>query len=183
MQKKKTRKIYRYLDEVLPLDVDQTCVYNTKDKGHDYKKWRRERKLYGFDERETWALSFTSAVWLYSHLRRFKDLTDCEMYSDDAHQYNVNIIKVDKEARLCYTVCEEDIKYCDKIVKRKFIKFDYIKLQLSYGEIIDLILAYLKEYIATEENIDASEEKIAVCNALGAEAFKLYGIILPSLWW
>ena len=34
---KKKRRLYRYLDEVLPFDVDQTCMYNTKDRGHNYK--------------------------------------------------------------------------------------------------------------------------------------------------
>lgn len=48
------------------------------------KEWVRERKIYGFDERETWALDRYFIEWLYSHLKmyleRADDVIDLEFY-------------------------------------------------------------------------------------------------------
>ena len=35
--------------------------------------WKKERKLYGFDSRETWNLDRTFIEWLYSHCMMFKE--------------------------------------------------------------------------------------------------------------
>lgn len=40
------------------------------------KEWRRERKSYGFDNRETWNLNSQFVEWLYSHLKMYLDKAD-----------------------------------------------------------------------------------------------------------
>lgn len=35
-------------------------------------QWHKERRNYGFDNRETWNLNYTFYVWLYEHLMMFK---------------------------------------------------------------------------------------------------------------
>lgn len=41
------------------------------DKDKRAKKWKKERKKYGFDDRETWNLNHTFVEWLYSHLMMY----------------------------------------------------------------------------------------------------------------
>jgi hypothetical protein len=38
-------------------------------------QWRKERKQYGFDSRETWNLDRTFVEWLYSHLMMYQECT------------------------------------------------------------------------------------------------------------
>ena len=35
--------------------------------------WEEERRVYGFDERETWSLDFAFYEWLYERLMMFRD--------------------------------------------------------------------------------------------------------------
>lgn len=37
-------------------------------------KWAKERKTYGFDERETWSLKDQSLYWLYEHIKMYKEV-------------------------------------------------------------------------------------------------------------
>lgn len=39
-----------------------------------YERFYAQRRKYGFDERETWALNFTFYAWLYEHLKMYKDV-------------------------------------------------------------------------------------------------------------
>lgn len=39
-------------------------------------KWKKQRKIYGFDDRETYGLDFTYAIWLYSRVKMFKDVAE-----------------------------------------------------------------------------------------------------------
>ena len=54
------------------------------------KKWKKERKKYGFDSRETWNLDSTMAELLYERLKMFNE---------------VNIIDTS-----CHTVEVDDVK-------------------------------------------------------------------------
>lgn len=38
-------------------------------------KWYRQRKKWGFDDRETWSLDFTIAKFVLPRLKRFRELT------------------------------------------------------------------------------------------------------------
>lgn len=40
------------------------------------KRWKKERKKYGFDTRDTWNLDYTFLLWLYEHLKLFLKCTD-----------------------------------------------------------------------------------------------------------
>ena len=60
----------KYLDDLgIPIEV-----YNHKlrfDKRHF--KWWKQRRDYGFDDRETWNLDYELVAWLYSHCMMFKE--------------------------------------------------------------------------------------------------------------
>lgn len=58
----------KYLD-----DIGVTNMPDSWGKSKDERQsaWKEDRKLYGFDERETWSLDFTFFLWLYEHLKMY----------------------------------------------------------------------------------------------------------------
>lgn len=170
-------KRYRNLGKVIRQD-QTTGMFNTMDidETDRQEKFEKERKTYGFDERETWNLSFTSITWLYAHLKKYKQLTTAEIYGDLAHKYKVKIIDKDEGSRLYRFSYDRKFykysRYEDKV------RFKYKYRVLSLGEIIDIILEYFEYYF--KYNTDYEDE---LSNYIAKEAFKLYGIILPSLRW
>lgn len=41
---------------------------------HRRVQWKKSRKIYGFDERETWNLNDTFLCWLYEHIKMYIDV-------------------------------------------------------------------------------------------------------------
>ena len=60
----------KYLDDVGVIDRPDT--WNPNDKRQ--KQWKKERKKFGFDERETWCMDFTFYLWLYERLKMFLEI-------------------------------------------------------------------------------------------------------------
>lgn len=61
--------------EVLGLEIER-CGTNFCDDGDERsKKWKKERKKYGFDSRETWCLDEIATEWLYERLVAYKKAT------------------------------------------------------------------------------------------------------------
>ena len=64
---------HAYLDE-----LDETnelypySVINPEDERHEH--WAEQRRVYGFDDSETWNLNSTFYAWLYEHLRMYVDV-------------------------------------------------------------------------------------------------------------
>lgn len=64
------------------------------------KQWRRERQLFGFDNRETWNLNHLFIEWLYSHLIMFNkvNIIDTSYYKFEwqgkeiTHQEAIDLI-------------------------------------------------------------------------------------------
>lgn len=52
-------------------EYDPDFQIDKKDKRQ--KKWKKQRKKYGFDERETWGLNDLFIGWLYSHLKMYEE--------------------------------------------------------------------------------------------------------------
>lgn len=123
--------------------------------------FKEQRKKYGFDERETWDMGFTTILWLYSHLERYKTWSIVELYSDHAHHYVVSVFQKDGENEFIWNKKKE--------------KYKKEKKDLSLGQIIDTILEYFEIYLEDQENLDNY--------VFAKEGMKLYGEILPSLWW
>ena len=42
-------------------------------------KWKEQKKIYGFDERETWDLRDTSLGWIYERIKMYIDICDVDM--------------------------------------------------------------------------------------------------------
>ncbi len=64
-------------------------------------RFAKQRELYGFDERETWALNITFIEWIYSR---------CMMYLETASEI-VNITDGEMYEATC--------PYCNALIKRK----------------------------------------------------------------
>lgn len=56
-------------------------------------KWKNQRKIYGFDTRETYSLDLTYAIWLYSRVKMYKEVADkivdlsCHKFMIDDKEY------------------------------------------------------------------------------------------------
>ena len=62
----------KYLDE-LGIPRNKQGINFAPDKGDKRaKRWKKERKKYGFDRRETWNLDGLMAQWIYTHLKLYK---------------------------------------------------------------------------------------------------------------
>ena len=68
---------HQYLEDVMPL---KKCGVNFMDNKDDrYPVWMLQRKLYGFDVRETWNLDVIFCEWLYEHVMAYKEVTIVNM--------------------------------------------------------------------------------------------------------
>lgn len=153
-------------------DIKKTdpCVFQSQneDKCGRNEHFQSEREIYGFDSRETWELHYTTILWLYAHLKRYRKWGKIiDMDGKEAHHYTVKIIKKDKHRNY---ICYEKGRYHK-------IQFQTKKRNLPYGKIIDLICEYFTQAILHWEE----EESLA--NAFAKKGMKLYAEILPSLWW
>lgn len=63
------RNAYMEAIGIIPYQHSKAVVKNHTIK--DRKKWKRQRKMYGFDARETWSMDNVFAQWLYSHCKMF----------------------------------------------------------------------------------------------------------------
>lgn len=51
-------------------------IYKPEKNDHRIPKWKEQRKVYGFDERETWDLRDLSLGWMYEHIKMYIDVCD-----------------------------------------------------------------------------------------------------------
>lgn len=135
---------------------------------------KTKEKKYGFDERETWCLGYTSILWLYCHLKRFRDwgsVVEMEDIDKTSHDnYIIKIVKKDENGNYIYK---------EKIDENNYIKLEKEKVKLPFGKIIDIICEYLEYFI----NYADDDEKSKIAYSLVKEAIKLYGLIIHSLHW
>ena len=76
----------KYLEDLgIPIEEIGTNFSDANDKRN--KEWAREREIYGFDERETWALDCYFIEWLYSHLMMYLECAD-GVVDLDFYQFN-----------------------------------------------------------------------------------------------
>lgn len=99
------RKHY-YLDKI---NIKPFFFDNYKDRRN--KQWKKERKKYGFDERETWSMNFTMIVLLYERLNMYNEIN---IVNTDYHKITINEIErtqqewIDELIRLCEMYFKDD---------------------------------------------------------------------------
>ena len=70
----------RYLDDIGVTERHDT--WNKEDLRQE--QWSMERSIYGFDERETWALEHAFYCWLYERLKMYVDVCNVRL---DYHKF------------------------------------------------------------------------------------------------
>ncbi len=148
---------HKYLNDI-GIKSTECCIFNTNENNENKKRqkeFKKQRKKFGFDERETWALDYSFATWLYSHLMWFKEYAgntiDLTTHTFDIPKWN------DKKNKIC---------------KKKIIGVNQL-------EAIDIMIDCLKYYITHYDKIEDYQitfEKIKyVCI--------IFGIVMPAMWW
>lgn len=74
----------KYLDDIGVKDRPDTWC---EDGDERQKRWKKQREMYGFDDRETWNLDFVFYLWLYERLKMFLDVTVIDL---DFHRFEYN---------------------------------------------------------------------------------------------
>lgn len=101
-----------------------------KDKRNN--KWKKERKKYGFDVRETWSLNYTIKLFLYERLCMYNDVN---IVDTDYHKFDINgeqltfqqcIDLMIEGLELDLTLDEFDEKRKDKEVENKINNYMHI---------------------------------------------------------
>lgn len=145
---------HKYLNDI-GIKSDNVCIFNTEVIDRDrQKRFKKQRKKYGFDERETWVMDYTMATWIYSHFKAYKkyaprivDLTDDKF----------DIPKWDKEKN---------------IISNEMIK-------VNQKEAIDIVIKNIKFYLKYNEDLNKAKTAIKKFEY----AFRIIGIIAPAMWW
>ena len=120
------------------------------------KKFEEQRDTYGFDERETWDLRYSSSCWIYQRLKMFKILAsetiDLDIYSID--------ITPDNSSETEVRTLEGCIDFVIENLER------YIRYENRDG---------IVESFSLNEDAEVREGL--------SRAFIVYGKIVNYLWW
>lgn len=74
---------HAYLDE---LEKDPYPFSKSNSYDHRKERWAEQKRIYGFDDSETWDLSSTFYAWLYERLRMYVDIGG-EIVNLDFHKF------------------------------------------------------------------------------------------------
>lgn len=183
---------YNKYNEILP---------NRKIKKNDYKtkrKVEKEIKKYGYPKSDLWSMDTTSAIWLLEHLEMYLEIVG-EFVDLNYHTFEIPVLipdedvekKVESKTEKPDPKSEDVPKqakfeykkhYKEKIVTLtqkeaiettiKYLKFGLMKNKKNYEKIKDIDV----EFDSLFEIEDVQMEKLQ-------QAFKIYSIILPAMWW
>jgi len=159
----------KYLDDI---GVKTYKNYpNCCGKAEDRKKYKKQRKKYGFDGRECYALNYSAAAWLYGHLKRY--YKDAKGFIDLTY-YEFDIPVLYPSDKKDY---REEKPWNDTVIENH-----------TQEEGILLCIEYLKEYLTSDnydENLPIEEiNRIeGIAEEKGQCAFHIFSILLPTMWW
>lgn len=183
---------YNKYNEILP---------NRKVKKKDTETKRKvesEIKKYGYPKSDLWSMDATSAIWLLEHLEMYLEIVG-EFVDLNYHTFEIPILipdedvekKVESKTEKPDPKSEDVPKqakfeykkhYKEKIVKLtqkeaietaiKYLKFGLMKNKKNYEKMKDIDV----EFESTFEIEDVQMEKLQ-------QAFKIYSIVLPAMWW
>ena len=183
---------YNKYNEILP---------NRKVKKKDTETKRKvesEIKKYGYPKSDLWSMDTTSAIWLLEHLEMYLEIVG-EFVDLNYHTFEIPVLipdedvekKVESKTEKPDPKSEDVPKqakfeykkhYKEKIVTLtqkeaiettiKYLKFGLMKNKKNYEKIKDIDV----EFDSLFEIEDVQMEKLQ-------QAFKIYSIILPAMWW
>jgi hypothetical protein len=183
---------YNKYNEILP---------NRKVKKKDTETKRKvesEIKKYGYPKSDLWSMDATSAIWLLEHLEMYLEIVG-EFVDLNYHTFEIPILIPDEDVeKKVESKTEKPDPKSEDVPKQA--KFEYKKhykekiVTLTQKEAIETAIKYLKfglmknkknyekmkdidvDFESTFEIEDVQMEKLQ-------QAFKIYSIILPAMWW
>lgn len=183
---------YNKYNEILPNRKVKKKDTETK------RKVENEIKKYGYPKSDLWSMDATSAIWLLEHLEMYLEIVG-EFVDLNYHTFEIPVLipdedvekKVESKTEKPDPKSEDVPKqakfeykkhYKEKIVTLtqkeaietaiKYLKFGLMKNKKNYEKIKDIDV----EFESTFEIDDVQMEKLQ-------QAFKIYSIILPAMWW
>lgn len=183
---------YNKYNEILPNRKVKKKDTETK------RKVENEIKKYGYPKSDLWSMDATSAIWLLEHLEMYLEIVG-EFVDLNYHTFEIPVLipdedvekKVESKTEKPDPKSEDVPKqakfeykkhYKEKIVTLtqkeaiettiKYLKFGLMKNKKNYEKIKDIDV----EFESTFEIEDVQMEKLQ-------QAFKIYSIILPAMWW
>ena len=155
-------------------------------------------KKYGYPKSDLWSMDTTSAIWLLEHLEMYLKIVG-EFVDLNYHTFEIPVLIPDEDVeKKVESKTEKPDPKSEDVPKQA--KFEYKKhykekiVTLTQKEAIETTIKYLKfglmknkknyekmkdidvEFESTFEIEDVQMEKLQ-------QAFKIYSIILPSMWW
>ena len=186
---------YNKYNEILPNRKVKKKDTETK------RKVENEIKKYGYPKSDLWSMDTTSAIWLLEHLEMYLEIVG-EFVDLNYHTFEIPVLIPNEDVnykKKAKTNLEEkpdpkseDVPkqakfeykkhYKEKIVTLtqkeaietaiKYLKFGLMKNKKNYEKIKDIDV----EFDSLFEIEDVQMEKLQ-------QAFKIYSIVLPAMWW
>jgi len=123
----------KYLEDIgIPIENYGTNYCGKEDKR--WKKWKNERKKYGFDARECWNLDSSFVEWIYSHFKKYKE-DACIDLSFHKFQYNKNDKNVEiTQEEAIDIICDA----CENYLLTSFVDRDFLSkdVMLLIGDVM-----------------------------------------------
>lgn len=183
---------YNKYNEILPNRKVKKKDTETK------RKVENEIKKYGYPKSDLWSMDATSAIWLLEHLEMYLEIVG-EFVDLNYHTFEIPVLIPDEDVeKKVESKTEKPDPKSEDVPKQA--KFEYKKhykekiVTLTQKEAIETAIKYLKfglmknkknyekmkdidvEFESTFEIEDVQMEKLQ-------QAFKIYSIILPAMWW
>lgn len=183
---------YNKYNEILPNRKVKKKDTETK------RKVENEIKKYGYPKSDLWSMDATSAIWLLEHLEMYLEIVG-EFVDLNYHTFEIPVLIPDEDVeKKVESKTEKPDPKSEDVPKQA--KFEYKKhykekiVTLTQKEAIETTIKYLKfglmknkknyekmkdidvEFESTFEIEDVQMEKLQ-------QAFKIYSIILPAMWW
>ena len=162
------------------------------------RKVESEIKKYGYPKSDLWSMDATSAIWLLEHLEMYLEIVG-EFVDLNYHTFEIPVLIPDEDVeKKVESKTEKPDPKSEDVPKQA--KFEYKKhykekiVTLTQKEAIETAIKYLKfglmknkknyekmkdidvDFESTFEIEDVQMEKLQ-------QAFKIYSIILPAMWW
>lgn len=183
---------YNKYNEILPNRKVKKKDTETK------RKVENEIKKYGYPKSDLWSMDVTSAIWLLEHLEMYLEIVG-EFVDLNYHTFEIPVLIPDEDVeKKVESKTEKPDPKSEDVPKQA--KFEYKKhykekiVEVSQKEAIETAIKYLKfglmknkknyekmkdidvEFDSLFEIEDVQMEKLQ-------QAFKIYSIILPAMWW
>ena len=165
---------HKYLNKI-GIKSDNPCVFNSEDtKDRRIKLFKKQRKIYGFDERETWSMDFTLATWLYEHLKAYKHFTICDL---EYHTFDIPV--------LC-PLTQDELEFEDGYNFPNRYTKEVVETH-TQRESINYMIDYLAHYLVKDRNETFDPAYSMEAEIRGFEyyqcALKIYTAVCGAMWW